>query len=252
MTEATMIMATALRERRSPERDNPFAPPPEDAPEQPWQPRQPDDSNSSDDSGGPDKPDGSGGSQGGAPDDVGRPRWGSQWSSQQPGRQGGDLGGRPAGPRPGPPGAPRFDPTDPAQRRARYALLCGMWALFAALLNWTPISLLLAALALYWGISSLRMKPEDRAAARAAAAAALSIPEPPRPSGDEKPQRTAAVSGIVTSGIALALIASAFTAHLVYDDYYTCTRDALTSASHDACADLLPKHLRPFLGANNT
>jgi hypothetical protein len=242
MTEATMNMATALRERQPPEGDNPFAPPPEDAPEQPWQPRHPDGSSHEDQPQDEDQP----------PSGQ-RPVWGSQWSSQQPGRHGGGLGGpRPDGPRPAPPGGPRFDPTDPAQRRARYALLCGMWALFCALLGWTPVSLLLAALALYWGISSLRMKPEARAAARTAAAAALSVPEPPRPSGEEKPHRTAAISGVVTSGIALALIATSFTAHLVYDDYYTCTRDALTSTSRDACADLLPQHLRPYLGANNT
>src|SRR5439155_21717523 len=101
------------------------------------------------------------------------PVWGGQWSSKQPGWQGGGLGGRPDG-GPGPGGAPRFDPTDPAQRRARYSVLGGMWGLFFALLGWTSFSLLLGALGVYWGISALRMKPEQRAAARAAAAAALS------------------------------------------------------------------------------
>lgn len=224
-------VATALRERRSPllEDGNPFAPPPEDAPEQPWQPRGP------------------------AGDD--RPGTDSRWSERQPGRQDGGLGPRPdrtpGSPSPG--GGPRFDPTDPAQRRARYALLAGMWGLFcSALLGWTSVALLLGVLALYWGISSLRMKPEERAKARAAAAAALSgagAPPPP-PSGtseDDKSRRTAAVSGIVTGSIALALVAATFTTQFVYRDYYTCQRDALTTASRESCAELLPPPLRSVL-----
>jgi hypothetical protein len=91
------------------------------------------------------------------------------------------------------------------------------------------------------------MKPEDRAAARAAAAAALSIPEPPRPSGDEKPQRTAAISGIVAGSLAMLLVAATYTIHFVYQDYYSCTRDALTSSSRAACADLLPTPLRSVI-----
>lgn len=242
-------VATALRERRSPApsspegeppRSNPFAPPPEDAPEQPWQPRRPDDSSGKDT-----------GPEDGRPTPP-PPAWGGRWSNQQPGRQPGGIGGsRPDGPS----GAsgPRFDPTDPAQRRARYALLSGMWGLFSALLGWTPLSLLLGALALYWGISSLRMKPEQRADARAAAAAALSRApahdeDLPRPtaSGElqQKPQRTAAISGIVTGGIAILLVAATFTLQLVYQEYYSCARDALTSSSRDACADLLPEPLR--------
>jgi hypothetical protein len=131
-----------------------------------------------------------------------------------------------------------------------------MWGLFFALLGWTSFALLLAALALYWGISSLRMKPEQRADARAAAAAALSRapvhdddPRPQSPTGElpEKPQRTAAVSGIVTAGIALLLVAASFTFHLVYQEYYSCTRDALTSSSRDACSDLLPTPLRNII-----
>jgi hypothetical protein len=267
-------VATALRERRSPapsssdpsdsapapasdpapapapeeqQQDNPFAPPPENAPKQPWQPRRPDG-------------DGDAGSGQGQGQGQGGPAWGGgRWGDRQPGRQDGGLGQRPDGgpDAPGTGGGPRFDPTDPAQRRARYALLSGMWGLFcAAFLGWTSIALLLAALAVYWGISSLRMKPEERAKARAATAAALSggRPTPPPPAGgqeDEKPQRTAAVSGIVTGGIAMALVAATFTAHIVYKDYYTCTRDALTSASRDSCADLLPAPLRTVLSESS-
>ncbi|WP_432445662.1 hypothetical protein [Streptomyces rapamycinicus] len=71
---------------------------------------------------------------------------------------------------PGGPGGPRWDPNDPAQRRARYALLSGMWAFFFALFSLPQIALLLGVLALYWGISSLRAKPRRTAPSPAAAA----------------------------------------------------------------------------------
>ncbi|HET6856201.1 MAG TPA: hypothetical protein VFH94_03770, partial [Streptomyces sp.] len=139
-----------LRERQSsstpPESpqgdDNPFAPPPEGAPDQPWKPRRP--------TGDPD----SEGSAG--PEDRPRSAWGSKWSSRQPGQQGGGFGG-PGGRQGGPEGQGgpdgkgtglRWDPTDPAQRRARYALLSGMWAFFCSLFDLTEIALLLGALAL--------------------------------------------------------------------------------------------------------
>ena len=248
-------MSSGSNTERSPEQqDNPFAPPPEDAPEQPWQPRRPDgEGGGSGDSGEP------GDARPTPPPPPPPPAWSGQWGGHQPGPQDGGLGG---GPRPDGSGGPggsgpsRFDPTDPAQRRARYSLISGMWGLFFALLGWTSFSLLLGTLAIYWGFSALRMKPEQRADARAAAAAALSRapvhdtdPRPTPPSGDLalKPQRTAARSGIVTGGIALLLVAASFTFHLVYQDYYECTQDALTSSSRDACAKLLPTPLRDVI-----
>ncbi|MGY0018156.1 hypothetical protein [Streptomyces sp. cg35] len=216
--------------------DNPFAPPPEDAPDRPWQPRRPEGSDSSD--GGGD-----------------RSPWGSQWSDRQPGRaQGGRFGDRlgnggtggngqggqggPEGQGPGP-GGMRWDPTDPAQRRARYALLSGMWGFFFALFAWPYVALLLGALALYWSISALRAKPRTPAPDAPAPAAAPDT---------SRPQTTAAISGLVTGALALALVASMFAAKLVYSDYYECRTDALTNAAKESCDDLLPKELRPLLG----
>jgi ABC-type Fe3+ transport system permease subunit len=123
----------------------------------------------------------------------------------------------------------RWDPTDPAQRRARYALLSGMWAFFFVLFSWPYVALLLGALALYWGISSLRARAGEAAAAR--------------------PQTTAAVTGLVTASLAIALVAATFTARLVYSDYYSCTHDALTNEARQSCSDLLPSELRGMLGA---
>ncbi|MFJ8820196.1 hypothetical protein ACIREE_00275 [Streptomyces sp. NPDC102467] len=221
--------------------DNPFAPPPEDAPDRPWQPRRPEGSDSD-------------GGDGSSP-------WGSQWSDRQPGRaQGGRFGDRPgsgdsgqggperqgSGKGPGQgsgPGGLRWDPTDPAQRRARYALLSGMWGFFFALFAWPYVALLLGALALYWSISALRAKAQPRTPNPDAPAPAVAAPDTTRP------QTTAAISGLVTGGLALALVASMFTAKLVYSDYYECRADALTNAANKSCEDLLPKELRPLLGA---
>ncbi|MER6269154.1 hypothetical protein [Streptomyces sp900105755] len=200
--------------------DNPFAPPPEGTPDSPWRPRRP------------------------AGDDDREAPWGSQWSDRQPGRQSGGFGQRPDGAPggggqngPGGPGGPgmRWDPTDPAQRRARYALLCGMWAFLFALFSWPYVALLLGALAVYWGISALRAKPRD-----------------PDEAATGRPQTTAAISGLVTASLALALVAANFTAQMVYRDYYTCVSDALTNEAKQSCDHLLPQELRGVLGSGNS
>lgn len=215
--------------------DNPFAPPPEGTPDRPWQPRRP--------AGG----EGSDGPQGEGGGDGGPSPWGSQWSDRQPGRSQGGFGDRPGGQGGGPEnqgGGPgqgmRWDPTDPAQRHARFALLSGMWAFFFALFSWPYVALLLGALALYWGGSALRAKPRT--------------PDPDTPAAPDpqsRPQTTAAISGLVTASLAIALVAAMFTAQLVYSDYYTCTSDALTNEAKQSCDHLLPKDLRGFLGTNN-
>ncbi|MEV5309783.1 hypothetical protein [Streptomyces sp. NPDC052610] len=201
--------------------DNPFAPPPEGTPDRPWQPRRPADGEGSQGEGG------------------GRPSWGSQWSDRQPGRSPGGFGERPRGGPDGQGGGPgglRWDPTDPAQRRARYALLAGMWAFFFALFSWAYVALLLGALSLYWGISALRAKPRTP------------DPDAPAPVPPARPQTAAAISGLVTASLAIALVAASFTAQLVYQDYYTCVNDALTNESKQACKQLLPEELRGVLG----
>ncbi|MEV4679445.1 hypothetical protein [Streptomyces kurssanovii] len=248
------------RERQSTDDNNPFAPPPEGRPDQPWQPRHPssddDSSSSSGRSGGDDSGSGSGSGSGS--------NRGSQWSSRQPGRSsGGGFGGRPrpdgnggqGGP--GTPGGLRWDPTDPAQRRARYALLSGMWAFFFALFDFPEIALLLGALALYWSISSLRAKPQRRVDADSLTTGGTpaNAPAPPQhapasapPATPGRPQITAAVSGLVMASIALVIVAASFTAQLVYRDYYTCVNDALTKSGQLACNEKLPEPLRGVLG----
>ncbi|MFF1379844.1 hypothetical protein [Streptomyces sp. NPDC058308] len=240
--------------------DNPFAPPPEGTPDRPWQPRHP-------------SGDSADGSSGSSPD--GRPDhdspWGSQWSDRQPGRSQGGFGERPgqqnapdretpSGPGSGPGGTGmRWDPTDPSQRRARYALLSGMWGFFFALFGWRYLALLLGALALMWAVQSLRAKPRTPDPTAPAAATSPMSPAGPaaatasgeRPQADPsstRPQTTAAISGLVTGGLALIMVAATFAAQLVYRDYYTCVDDALTNVSKQSCEDQLPKPLRPLLG----
>jgi hypothetical protein len=275
---ATPAVPVLLRERRSPSaspspdgEDNPFAPPPEGRPDQPWQPRGPRGGNGSGGSGG------GGGDEGEGKDDDGRepqPQWGSQWSSRQPGRQSGGFGTGPGDGRrqnggngkggPGGPGGLRWDPTDPVQRRARYALLAGMWGFFFALFSLPEIALLLGALAVYWGVSSLRGKPATaRTQAGASSDDVGTTPAPgsrppagaggpaPGPPANGKPQATAAISGLVTGCIALAIVAATFTLQIVYRDYYACVDDALTTASRQSCENLLPEQLRPLLSTQD-
>jgi Flp pilus assembly pilin Flp len=251
---------TALREQRTPppppsigetDEHNPFAPPPKDSPERPWQPRLP----------------------------AGEPaRQQQQQEQQQPPAGGPGGGGAPGGS--GSSGSsgggtgPRFDVTDPAQRRARYALLAGMWGLFFGLFSLPEVALLLGALALYWGISSLRAKPGDGSgqgeatgAGRADVLAAMrsgpprdagpaatgqaapaAVASPPYARDQRNPQFTAAMSGVIAGLVALAIVAVTFTFQLVYRDYYSCVNDALTQPARESCNHLLPKQLRPVLG----
>ncbi|KOT58205.1 membrane protein [Streptomyces rimosus subsp. rimosus] len=241
---------------RDGDRDNPFAPPPADAPDQPWQPRHH----------GQDQGRGHDGDDQGRDGDQQPPAWGSQWSSRQPGRQSGGFGTRPGnrngqqgpGGQGGPGGSLRWDPTDPAQRRARYALLAGMWGFFFVLFNLPEIALLLATLALYWGISSLRAKPARPSGGARATAADVAGQTPPRrdpgasatghpAAASTRPQTTAAVAGLVTASLALVMVAATFTLQLVYRDYFTCVNDALTRSAAHSCEKKLPEQLRPLL-----
>ncbi|OEJ33374.1 hypothetical protein [Streptomyces subrutilus] len=194
------------RQPDSPTDDNPFAAPPEGRPDQPWQPRR----------GGGDGP-GNGGD----------------------GRQDPEGGGR---------GGPaRWDPTDPIQRRARYALLAGMWGFFFGIFGIPSVGLLLGALALYWGISALRGRP---AKPDSTPGAAQGPSAPAAPGGGlaalgeaARPQRTAAVSGLVTASLAILLALGSYAVQLAYKDFYVCRDDALTNTAELQCNSLLPDNV---------
>ncbi|OII63205.1 hypothetical protein BJP40_03030 [Streptomyces sp. CC53] len=245
------------RERQSTDDSNPFAPPPEGRPDQPWQPRHRSGEGDGDD---------------GGQDEGGSKEPGGRWSAHQPGRSSGGFGGNGGqggqggdgpggngpwggGQGPGRPEGPqlRWDPTDPAQRRARYALLSGMWGFFFAVFRFQELALLLAALALYWGLSSLRARskapsPGGPAGRDTAGAGATAASGAAGPAAAARSQTTAAVSGIITASLALVIIASTLTLQLVYRDYYACVDDALTKDGRVACNELLPEPLRDYMG----
>ncbi len=263
---------------------NPFAAPPKGSPDRPWQPRHP--GGPGDAGHGPQ--DGSGRQDGSGPQGTGAPG-GERWSSRQPApHRGGSRdpfsgrpAGRPGGQQQGPgTGGPRFDVTDPVQRRARYSLMAGVAGLFFGLRGVAELALLLGALALYWGVSALRGKATppsaDSPQESARPGAGLSAWQSPRgtaspgdapqaaapsgvPAGPQGPQTTwghpvpqrpyrpqfgAALCGTIAASLTLVLVAAAFTFQLVYRDYYTCMNDALTQPARQSCSQDLPAPLR--------
>lgn len=237
---------------RPSEDENPFAPPPEGAPDRVWSPRD-------GDGHGPGGDDGEKDDQG-EPDEQ-RSGWGGQWSKRQPKRQSGGFGER-RGPtddngRDTKGVGPRWDPSDPRQRHARYAVLAGMWGVFAGLLGWEWLGLPLGALALYWGIDALRggksgKKPEDKPDERPAPAKAAPAAGPPAPGpagrNAARTSRMAAIAGVVLASVALVIVATTYTVQMVYKDYFDCRTDSLTLPSREACDDLLPSQLKSVLG----
>ncbi|MFE1412515.1 hypothetical protein ACFW6F_17150 [Streptomyces sp. NPDC058746] len=172
----------------------------------------------------------------GRPDQPWQPRAGAGGGpGREPGEDPGNTDGQ---------GGPaRWDPTDPVQRRARYALLAGMWGFFFGIFGIPSVGLLLGALALYWGISALRGRP-------APATADPDQPQSqPRPGGlaalgpAARPQRTAAVSGLVTASLAILLAMSSYALQLAYKDFYVCRDDALTQSAELQCNTLLPNNV---------
>ncbi len=247
--------AREARNSRDSADDNPFAPPPEDRPERPWRPRLPGGSGSA----------ASGEGRDGERDrpESPSPEWGGRWSSRQPRRDSGGFGGndRPEGPgaRGGGPNGMRWDPTDPVQRRARYALLAGMWAFFFALFGFPWVATPLGALAVYWAIGTLRAKSGERSDGARATAEDVAgterpaVPDtgaapPPADGRGHRPPTTAAVSGLITGLVALAVIGAQFSVQIVYRDYFVCVEDALTNSSREACERHLPEELRPIFG----
>ncbi|MFF5975889.1 hypothetical protein ACFY7C_30710 [Streptomyces sp. NPDC012769] len=239
-----------MPDRQSTNDNNPFAPPPEGQPDQPWQPRRPDGQEGHE---GQEGQEGQGNGSGSES--------GPGWSSSQPGRSSDGFGRRPERPSGGGQGGPeggqgpglRWDPTDPAQRRARYAVLSGMWAFFFAIFDIPELALLLGALGLYWAISGLRAKAKAPAGPQSQGQAAGQGPgqamgQAAPVAGAARSQRTAAISGLVASAVALLIVASGFAMHLVYRDFYECRADALTKQSQLACNDLLPKPLQDTFG----
>ncbi|MEU9007977.1 hypothetical protein AB0D15_40415, partial [Streptomyces sp. NPDC048551] len=58
-----------------------------------------------------------------------------------------------------------------------------------------------------------------------------------------RPQRAAAVSGLVAAALALLLAASSYALQLAYKDFYVCRDDALTRTAELQCNNLLPDNV---------
>lgn len=273
---------------------DPFAPPSKDAPDRPWRPRQPQRGYATENPPGGHgqngHPDGNGGPDGEPQDGQHGQGHGQEHGPNGEQEPGDGRNGRPTGPvvppphpwspgyqgRPqypyGPqPQAPRFDPSDPVQRRARYALLSGMWGIFFLILGVPDLTLLLGALALYWSVSSLRGTAKTPGAGQAGsifAAPAEKSQTPSAPPAAEpppfgtapgsgpgqqgaypppylggqyppyptKPQLPAAVGGLIASVVGLALVATIFGVQLYYKSFYDCQSNSLTKATYNSCA----------------
>ncbi|WP_051967035.1 hypothetical protein [Kitasatospora mediocidica] len=259
---------------------NPFAPPPEDAPDQPWRPRIP----QRPVIGGRPGSEGSEGEQGGQDGGTHGPgsgEAGGDGGQGQPGRppmppphpwspnwQGGGGPGWPE--RPQVPQQPRFDPNDPVHRRSRYALSSGMAGLFCGLAGIQYVALLLGALALYWGVSALRAAGKDPApagtpatgpgtAARTEDATAARPPSDAVPGAPaawpyaqrSRPQAPAALGGLLTGGVAVALVLGSFAINVAYKPYFTCLNDALTTTAEQSCSNLAPHWLTSYTNPDN-
>ncbi|MFD9125320.1 hypothetical protein [Kitasatospora sp. NPDC059571] len=209
---------------------NPFAPPPADAPDQPWRPRTPQPPVQGGD--GPEDAEG---------DDRPLVPPPHPWS---PGYRGG-WSAPPQAPQ------PRYDPADPLQRHARYALNAGLLALFCTLVGVLYIALLLGALAAYWGISALRGRRPEAAGAAAAAGTAGAQSGGVRPTAlgmaplgggapTARPHTPAALGGLFTGVVAVLFTLGIFGLQIYYQPYLTCVNDALTAEASQSCSNLAP------------
>lgn len=221
---------------------NPFAPPPADAPDQPWQPRAPQRPAGSRPEA-PDAPDAPGSSGSSGSDERPQVPPPHPWS---PGYQGGWH------PQPAPQ-QPKYDPSDPTQRRARNALISGMAALVCALAGILYVALFVGALAVFWGITALRTDTRtaagNTAAQRSAANAEPTAATLAGPTAN--PQTPAALGGLLTGGVAVVFVSCAIGLSLYYQDYVTCVNDALTSTAEQNCSTLAPKWYVDITSQNN-
>ncbi|MEV4561556.1 hypothetical protein AB0K51_31875 [Kitasatospora sp. NPDC049285] len=172
-----------------------------------------------------------------APDQPWRPRGphASSADGEQPDQPGGDRPqlpppwADPQRPAPQQPAPPRIDPAEPGHRNARNALLCGFAALLSALFGLFYFAFALGLLAAWYAIAVLRAPAEP--------------PAHPYQSPAVRPQTPAALSGLLTGGLALVMSISAFTIQFVYHDYLDCVSQSITDAGTGSCAKDAPAWL---------
>ncbi|WP_051731802.1 hypothetical protein [Kitasatospora phosalacinea] len=127
-------------------------------------------------------------------------------------------------PEPGPqqPSPPKLDPADPAHRTARNALLSGFAALLAVLFGLYWLAFPLSLLAVWYAVAVLRIPAEPTA-----------DPFSPRP---VRPQVPAALSALLTGGLALVVSLGVFGMQFTYRDYLGCRENSVTQEAARSCA----------------
>jgi hypothetical protein len=120
-----------------------------------------------------------------------------------------------------------------------------MWSIFFFILGVPYVTLLLAALGVYWGVSSLRGKAKTPASALTGGAPVPPVAAPqgpvpghfyPVPPTEYKPQAPAATGGLIAGVLGLVLVAVVFGLQLYYKSFYDCQTHAPTKAAYNACA----------------
>jgi hypothetical protein len=223
------------------ERD-PYAPPPENAPDRPpaapW---------NLPGSGGDQGSGGSGGSGGGS--------GGGPWGDPRPNdRQNRERDRRDDEER---------TPADPRKRNARIALWLGVWGLFFALFFWEEAGLVMGVAAAVLGFRAMRgtTAPEvgprveegpggtartpGRSRRRARPAPASAAPGAAANRGTPRP--AGAMVGLVTGAIAVVWVMGVWSMRWANQDYYDCMDAGLTKVAQDQCKQELPGYLRDII-----
>lgn len=227
------------------ERD-PYAPPPEGAPDRPpaapWNLPGGGGGDGSGDSGG------SGGSGGGSGGSGGGGPWGSP-------RQGRDRDERDRERR-----DDERTPTDPRRRNARIGLWVGVWGLVFATLFWEEAGLVMGVAAVVLGIRTLRGTSAPRVGPRVEEGPGGTARTPGRARRLVRPARVAttpaasasgtvprppgAMVGLITGALAIVWVLGVWSFRWSQQDYYDCMDAALTKQAQDQCKQELPSQFR--------
>lgn len=66
-----------------------------------------------------------------------------------------------------------------------------------------------------------------------------------------RPQAPAAIGGLITGGVAVALVLGSFGLTMAYRPYFTCVNDALTQSAQQSCSELAPTWLTAITNPQN-
>ncbi|MGA4540355.1 hypothetical protein ACPA54_10190 [Uniformispora flossi] len=214
------------------ERD-PYAPPPEGAPDRP--PAAPWNVPSAGGSGGS-------GGQGPNPEPEQRDPWGRPRQEQRPDRDRDRDEQKPA---------------DPRRRNARIAMWLGLWALLFGLMVSQEIGIVMGVAAVVLGVRTLRGTSAPRVGPRVEQGPGGTAHHPGPARRVDRPAVVApqaargtvtrppgAMVGLVTGLMAIVWVLSVWSFRWSHQDYYDCMDAALTKTAEQSCKQELPSYLR--------